>query len=546
MSTTSHEPETGLADGMSYWPARTSPPLIEQTVGDLLRRTARAVPNRTALVSVAEDGTSRRWTYAQLLSEAERVAGALRERVGVGGRVALWAPNRVEWPIFEYAAALAGTTLVCLNPALRADALSRALAVSETSFLLHADFSRSYDMAAVVDDVRTEQLSVLSLSRWDELLAGPLVTGSTGRMPDEAAQIQFTSGTTADPKAAVLSHRAIVNVARFTMEALGVPRGAVVLSPLPMFHTAGCVVSCLGPLTCAGTLVLLDRFEPRLAIDTLRDTEADVLTSVPTVLVALLRELRPGERLPALHQVLTGAAPVSPDLIQDVQQALGATVFNLYGQTELAPVVSLTRPDDPPAVKAATVGRPLPHLECRIVDPATGATRPVGETGEIWARGYQRMLGYYGDPAATKAAIDAEGWLRTGDLGSMDGNGTLRIAGRIKDLIIRGGENIAAGAVEACLAGHPDVADAVVVGVPDAKWGELVGAVLRLRDGVTVDVAALREHCRQRLAPYQVPQSWFVTDDFPTTESGKVRKFLLRRLIADQSLVPVDEGEPVR
>jgi acyl-CoA synthetase (AMP-forming)/AMP-acid ligase II len=534
---------------LSYWPAQSRPPLIERTVGDLLRATAGEVPDRTALVAVAEDGTPVRWTYARLLAEAQRVAGTLRERVEEGGRVALWAPNVAQWPIVEYAAALAGLTLVCLNPALRADALARALTVSEASLLVHADHSRSYDMAAVVDDVRGRlrgRLDTLSLSRWDELLAGPPVTGSAGPTPDMPAQLQFTSGTTAAPKAAVLSHRAIVNVARFTMAALGVPRGAVVLSPLPMFHTAGCVVSCLGPLTCAGTLVLLERFAPRLAIDTLRHTGANVLTSVPTVLVALLRELRPDERLPALERVLTGAAPVRSELIRDVEEALGATVFNLYGQTELAPVVSLTRPDDPPAVKAATVGRPLPHLECKIVDPATGATRPVGETGEIWARGYQRMLGYHGDPAATAAAITTDGWLRTGDLGAMAGDGTLRIAGRIKDLIIRGGENIAAGAVEACLAGHPDVADAVVVGVPDDTWGELVGAVLRPRDGVTVDVAALREHCRQRLAPFQIPETWFVVDDFPVTESGKVQKFRLRQLIAEGLLVPVGTGEAVR
>jgi fatty-acyl-CoA synthase len=289
--------------------------------------------------------------------------------------------------------------------------------------------------------------------------------------------------------------------------------------------------------------VLMERFAPRGLLDTLRTERADVLTSVPTVLTATLRAVAPGEQLPVLDAVLTGAAPVRTELIRDVERAFATTVFNLYGQTEMAPVVSLTRPDDPPEIKATTVGRPMPHLECRVVDPATGDVRACGEEGELMVRGYQKMLRYEGDPAATAAAMDADGWLHTGDLMTMDGTGALRVVGRLKDLIIRGGENIAPAGIEAVLAGVDGIRDVAVVGVPDELWGEVVGAVVVPDSDSPADVAAWTKQCRTELAGRAVPQVWFVVDALPTTASGKIAKGQLRDDIARGALVAT--GSPV-
>ena len=540
----------GTGDGRvrAHWPADTAPDLSPHTVGSLLRARAGDRPDSPALVHVPADGApALRLSTSELLDEASAVAGMLVRRTPPGGRVAIWAPNVREWPVVEYAAALAGRTLVTLNPSLRAEDLRHALGLSRSTLLLHADADRGRDLGDVVAHVRgdlPELEHVVPLADRDRLVDGPPPDDRLPVDPRSPAQIQFTSGTTGSPKAVVLSHEAVVNVARFTFEVLGVRPGSVVVSPLPMFHTAGCVVSCLGPLWAGATFVLLEQFRPRELIDTLRREHADVLTSVPTVLVAALRAAEPGERLPVLRSVLTGAAPVRTDLIRDVENAFGTSVFNLYGQTEMAPVVSLTRPDDPPEVTAATVGRPLPHLECRIADPVTGLTCAVREPGEIRVRGYQRMLGYFGDDAATRAAVDDDGWLRTGDIGLMDTDGALVVVDRLKDMIIRGGENIAPARVEASVMRIDGIREAAVVGTPDEVWGEQVAAVVVLEQGRTADVAGWDRHCRGELSTIMVPGAWFVADALPLTGSGKVAKTELRAAIAAGALAPVPPADP--
>lgn len=521
----------------SHWTADTSGSLSSHTVDSLLREVAAARPDQVALISVPEEGDPRRWTYAELLGEAERVAAGISERVPLGGRVALWAPNVAEWPIVEYAAALAGVTLVALNPALRARELVHALRSSASTMLLYAERSRSYDMAAVVESVRGE-LPLLehveTLSDWENLYGSSPVPAERGTAASAVpAQIQFTSGTTGLPKAVLLSHQAVINVSRFTFDVLGIGDGAPVVSPLPMFHTAGCVISCLGPLWCGGPFILLERFEPRLLLKVLRETPGAVLTSVPTVLTALAEAARQeGVEAPPVGAVLTGAAPVRSRLISEVERLFATTVFNLYGQTELASVLTLTRPQDSDEEKAATVGRPLPHVECRISHPEYGHTQPLDVPGEICARGYQQMLGYFGDPEATAAKTDEDGWLYTGDLGSMDVTGAVRIIGRLSDVIIRGGENISAAEIEECLLRDEAVQEAVVVGIPDDAWGEIVAAALQPAPGRSIDVEQVRAACREWLSPYKVPQLWYLLDELPTTPSGKVQKFQVKELMA--------------
>ncbi|WP_240138484.1 class I adenylate-forming enzyme family protein [Streptomyces sp. MUM 178J] len=532
----------------SLRPADTALALSAHTVGSLLREVAAERPDAVALRTIPDDGSApRHWTYTELLAEAESIAAGIRERVGLGARVAVWAPNVPEWPVTEYAAALAGVTLVALNPALRAEELTHALRLSEAEMLLHADRSRDYDMAKVVGTVAPglpRLRHVVPIADWESLRgSAPLPTAEQITGAAVPAQIQFTSGTTGNPKAVLLSHQSVVNVARLTFEGLGVRDGATVVSPLPMFHTAGCVISCLGPLWSRGTFVLLERFDPKVLLAELRRSPGAVLTSVPTVLTALNDVARASDEGPApLSAVLTGAAPVRAQLITETEELFSTTVFNLYGQTELASVVTLTRPDDTAEYKTSTVGRPLPHVACKIVDPETGDVQPLGVPGEICARGYQQMLAYYGDPEATAQKVDGDGWLHTGDLGSMDSTGAVRIEGRLSDIIIRGGENIAPGPVESFLSTLPGVRDAVVVGVPDERWGECVAAVLLPTadhpEGPDVDLLVAR--CRERLSPHKIPVQWYLADGLPLTASGKIQKFRVRELIAESALIRLD------
>ncbi|WP_328692147.1 AMP-binding protein [Streptomyces caniferus] len=538
---------TGL--GTSLRPPDDSVPLCELTVGALLRATAAAHGEALALAGVPEDGGPRRlWTYAALLAEAEHVAAGIRDRVPLGSRVALWAPNIPEWPIFEYAAALAGVSLVTLNPTLRAGELAHALRVSDPAMLVYADRSRDYDMAAVVREVTAALPTlrhVVSLGAWESLKgSAPLPSDDEITAAGVPAQMQFTSGTTGAPKAVLLSHRAVVNVSRFTFAGLGVREGANVVSPLPMFHTAGCVISCLGPLWSGGTFTLLERFSPKLLLDVLRETPGSVLTSVPTVLTALNDVAGQDSDRPVLSAVLTGAAPVRARLIGETEELFSTTVFNLYGQTELASVLTLTRPDDSARSKTSTVGRPLPHAEVKIVDPRSGAVRPLGVQGEICARGYQQMLAYHGDPEATGRKVDADGWLHTGDLGSMDATGALRIDGRLNEIIIRGGENISPVAVEEVLCTAATVAEAVVVGVPDERWGEVVAAVLRPAAGARIDLAELVALCRERMSPHKIPARWFLAEQFPLTASGKIQKFRVQERVAEGGYERLDAEPP--
>jgi fatty-acyl-CoA synthase/long-chain acyl-CoA synthetase len=323
----------------------------------------------------------------------------------------------------------------------------------------------------------------------------------------------------------------LINVAKLTLESAEVPAGAVCLNPLPMFHTAGCVVATLGPLWIGGTVVLIDRFSPGPVLKALRDEKVSVLFYVPAVLGALLEcQRRSADPPPRLRTVMGGASNVPATMIEDAENVFGATVINLFGQTELSPVLSATRPGDSRDTQLTTVGRPLPQVDCKVVDPATDETVAIGRPGEICARGYQQFVGYLHDPEATTRALDADGFVHTGDLGTMDSRGYLTITGRLKELIIRGGENIAPAEIETVLAGHESVIVAAVVGLPDDRLGEIVAAVIRARTESDLK-DQMDGHARARLAPFKVPSRWFVTDEMPVTATGKVRKFELRDAI---------------
>jgi fatty-acyl-CoA synthase/long-chain acyl-CoA synthetase len=510
---------------------------VELTVGQLLADRARIHPDRVAINGVRHGtGEHVRVTYRQLFAEAGRVATALTGLAERGSYVAIWAPNVIEWPIVQYGAALAGMVLVALNPALREDELEYALVHSAASVLVHADSHGDYRMADVATalSARLPGLWCVSLSdtaTWRAADIDADVVIRAPKNPDEVVMLQYTSGTTGRPKGVLLKHRSLINVAKLTLESAEVPAGAVCLNPLPMFHTAGCVVATLGPLWIGGTVVLIDRFSPGPVLKALRDEKVSVLFYVPAVLGALLEcQRRSADPPPRLRTVMGGASNVPATMIEDAENVFGATVINLFGQTELSPVLSATRPGDSRDTQLTTVGRPLPQVDCKVVDPATDETVAIGRPGEICARGYQQFVGYLHDPEATTRALDADGFVHTGDLGTMDSRGYLTITGRLKELIIRGGENIAPAEIETVLAGHESVIVAAVVGLPDDRLGEIVAAVIRARTESDLK-DQMDGHARARLAPFKVPSRWFVTDEMPVTATGKVRKFELRDAI---------------
>jgi fatty-acyl-CoA synthase len=522
-----------LIDGLAQWVPDDDERVEEQTVGGLLRWAAAQAPDEVALIAGEPDPAARRrWTFAELLAESEQVGRALIRRFGPGERVAVWANNIPEWVVLEFGAALAGLTLVTVNPALRLSEARHVLADSQAAGLFLIREYRDVPLERMANTLRPELgglREVVYFDQWYEFLAG----GGPGVelpevKPADPAQIQYTSGTTGPPKGAVLSHRGIVNNARLSyVNRLDLRRGDVFVNPMPLFHTAGCVLATLGPMAGLAAQVLVPYFDPALVLELTGTERSMVFGGVPTMLVALLGHPKfDPARLSSVRVALAGGAGVSPELIRRVESELGVPFSVIYAQTEASPGITMTRTDDSPEDRAATVGRPLPRTEVKITDPVSGQTVAPGVTGELCTRGYHVMLGYLGDVGQ---AVDAEGWLHTGDLATMDDRGYSRIVGRLKEMIIRGGENIYPWEIEQVLVTHPAVIDAAVVGVPDDYWGEQVAAVIRVEGAPTDE--ELAEFCRERLARHKVPKLWHRTETFPLTGSGKVMKHVLREQI---------------
>jgi acyl-CoA synthetase (AMP-forming)/AMP-acid ligase II len=529
--------------------------ILDLTVGDLLRETAARDPDAVALIEGAPDPAARRWwTYGALLEEAEEAARALLGRFAPGERVAIWANNIPEWVVLELAAGLAGVTIVTVNPALRSEELAHVLGQSRAHGIFLVPEYRGVPMAEMLESLRGELPAlreVVSFADWDEFRASGAAGERLPRVdPRSPAQIQYTSGTTGRPKGAVLHHRGIVNNARLTyLDRLGLGPGIVQLSPMPLFHTAGCAMAVLGSIACEGTLVLPPYFDPGLVLELAEAERAQCMLGVPTMLIAYIDHPRFGATdVSSVRCVVTGGAVVPPALVRRVEDAFGARLSIVFAQTESSPVITQTALDDTDEDRVTTLGRPLAHTEVKVVDVRGG--EPVGPdvVGEICTRGYHVMTGYFDDPEATAAAIDADGWLHTGDLGSMDARGYFRIGGRLKDMIIRGGENIYPREIEQVLFEHEDVADVAVLGVPDATWGEQVAAFIRPAAGRAPEPDALFAYCRERLAPFKTPRHWRILDEFPLTPSGKVQKYVLREQFvagpSEPGAAPVEGGQP--
>lgn len=524
----------------SYWPAAPASLDRDVTVGQALVTAAGRWPERVALVEGSAAGEPARWTYAELLDQAVRTARALLARFAPGDRVAVWSTNRPEWLFLQFGAALADITLVTVNPAYQASELQYVLTKSRACGLFVEPEARSRDLLAVARQVGPFVPSLketVSFGSWASFLAE---ADADRRLPTAAAtgpaQVQYTSGTTGFPKGALLAHRGLTLNGRLYAETIGARPGDVWVNPMPLFHTAGCGLVTLGALQTGGTQVLPAGFDAELMLDLFERHAGTVLLSVPTMLIRMLEAQRARARDVSHWRLATlGGAPVPPELVRRAQDELGVTVAIGFGQTESSPYVTHTRPDDPNPHWAETIGRPLPLVEVKIADPATGAVVPIGRPGEICTRSDCVMLGYFEDPAATDRAIDDGRWLHTGDVGSMDSEGYLRVVGRLKDLIIRGGENIYPREIEDVLFTHDAVSNVSVVGLPDEEWGEIVAAFIQLRPGTTVSAGELEAFCRQRIASYKVPRRWEFLPEFPQTSSGKIQKFVLRdRYLAEQ------------
>jgi fatty-acyl-CoA synthase len=526
----------------SYFPAQTDSPVLPTTVGGILREQARVRPQAEAMVECDVRGElCRRWTYGELLADAERLAGALLSRYRPGERICVWAPNVPEWVLLQYAAGLAGLTLVTANPSYRSRELRFVLEQSKAAGLFLIQSYRGSDMAAIAAEA-TSGLSrlreIVDLSDHGALFAGegcgadlPVVR------PDDPVQIQYTSGTTGFPKGVLLCHGAITNKARYYFERLRA--GRAYLNVMPLFHVAGSCLSVLGGAQMGLCMVLAAQFDPERILDLMEAERVDFLLGVPTMLVALAEAQSQAPRdLSAVRSAVSGGAMVPPELVRRVRDVFGVTIQTVYGQTEWSGLISMIQPDDAFEDACDTTGQPFPQTEVSIRAPGADTVVPIGETGEICARGYGVMLGYNDNPDATAAAIGADGWLRTGDLGAMDARGYLRITGRVKEMIIRGGENLFPAEIENAVLEHPSVAEVAVVGAPDARWGEIVVCFVRLEPDARLDQMALVAHCRERLSPQKTPAHWVSIDAWPLTGSGKIQKFVLQERFAAGEFEP--------
>jgi fatty-acyl-CoA synthase len=525
---------------LSYTFGASGVALIGETIGANLRRTVERFGDRDALIVRHQNI---RFTYSQLWEQTTRCArGLLAYDVRKGDRVGIWSPNRYEWVVLQFAAARVGAILVNVNPAYKTAELEYALRQSGVKLLVLAERFRQTDYEAMVDEVRgrcPDLLEALVLEQdWDDLLARAdqisneqLAEREASLEFDDPVNIQYTSGTTGAPKGATLSHHNILNNALFGAEQLRLTEHDRLCAPVPLYHCFGCVLATLGCSTHGACLVLpSEGFDPLAVLEAVEAEQCTALYGVPTMFIMELDHARFRDfDLSTLRTGMMGGAPCPLEVMKKVQDRMGMRAVTIIcGMTETAPLSTQTNADDPLEKQVGTVGRAHPHVEIKIVDPNTGRTVPRGVPGEQCTRGYNGMLGYWNNPEATQLAIDGARWMHTGDLAIMDDDGYVKIVGRIKDMLIRGGENIYPREIEEFLHTHPAVSDVQVIGVPDARYGEEVMAWIRLRDGARASRAELEAFCRGRIATYKIPRYWKFVDEFPMTVSGKVQKFRLR------------------
>ena len=520
----------------AYLRANPGCELSEHTIGSLLRRAAGSAPSRTALkIRSSGDADRRMWTYEQLLDDAERVAKALLKRFQPGDHVAIWAPNVAEWWLMEFGAALAGVVLVTVIPASTERELRYVLEDSGAVGLFATGEYRGEDRGPVLERVGADLPQLREVVRLDRLdgyiaAAGVRVDDPLPDVgPDDLVMVQYTSGTTGPPKGAVMRHRGVVNTSMFATERFGLGEGSVWLNCMPMAHTGGSVHSTLGTLWNLGTMIMVPQFDAGLMLRLIEEESANWITTVPTMAIRLMEHPDfPRYSMTSLRVHACGGAPVAPELVERIETNMGCDFIMIYGQTEMSGMICQTFRGDSLEHVAETVGFPLGPTEVRISAPGSQEALPVGAVGEICYRSFGVFAGYHGNQKATAEAIEPDGWFRTGDLGTMRSDGYLTITGRLKDMLIRGGENIYPREIEDVLMEHPAVVETAVFGIPDVEWGEQIVAAVRLTEPAAVSGEDLTTFVRSRIAAHKTPRSWWFVEVMPATSSGKIQKFALR------------------
>ena len=519
------------------------PALLRETIGANLERTVSAFPDREALVEVA---SGRRWTWAEFDADVNRVArGLVAAGITKGDRVGIWSPNCAEWTLTQYATAKIGAVLVNVNPAYRTHEFSFAVNQSGLSLLVAATSFKTSNYRGMIEETREhcpnlKRVVYLDTDDWADLLAegDPLLHETVAEKmatldPLDPINIQYTSGTTGRPKGATLSHHNILNNGYFTTALINFTEQDRLCIPVPFYHCFGMVMGNLGCTSHGATMVIPGPgFDPAATLEAIENERCTGVYGVPTMFIAMQNQ--PDFASYDLTSLRTGIMAGSPCPVEVMKRCINdmnmEEVSIAYGMTETSPVSTQTRADDDLDRRTATIGRVHPHLEIKIIDPDTGEPVDRGTPGEFCTRGYSVMLGYWNEPEKTAEAIDVDGWMHTGDLATMDDDGYLNIVGRIKDMVIRGGENVYPREVEEFLYTHESIADVQVVGVPDDKYGEELCAWVRLHEDATCTEDELREFCRAKLAHFKVPRYVLLVDEFPMTVTGKIRKVEMREV----------------
>jgi fatty-acyl-CoA synthase len=529
------------AQELSYSHGTSATPLLGETIGQNLRRIAGQFGGSEVLVDVP---TGRRWTYQRFDADTDALArGLLAAGIAAGDRVGIWAPNCAEWVLLQFATAKIGAILVNINPAYRSHELEFVLRQSGVRLLVSAESFKTSDYRAMIGEVRDglsglERVIFLGTPEWDELLlagsggnGGALARREAELAFDDPINIQYTSGTTGFPKGATLSHHNILNNGFFIGEMCRYTEQDRVCIPVPFYHCFGMVLGNLAATSHGACIVIpAPGFDPAATLQAAQDERCTSLYGVPTMFIAeLALPDFPGYDLSSLRTGIMAGSPCPVEVMKRVVSEMHMSEVTIaYGMTETSPVSCQTRPDDDTERRVSTVGRVHPHVEVKIIDPETGRVVPRGEPGEMCTRGYSVMLGYWDEPARTAEAIDAARWMHTGDLAVMDTAGYLNIVGRIKDMVIRGGENVYPREVEEFLYTHPAIEDVQVIGVPDEKYGEELCAWVKVRAGSELTEEEVRAFCVGKIAHYKVPRYVRFTQEFPMTVTGKVQKFKMR------------------
>jgi fatty-acyl-CoA synthase len=531
---------------LSYVHGASDKSLLGEPIFSNLRRTAARFGDREALVVPQQ---RYRATYTELVAECEQVARGLMARgVKKGDRVGIWAPNRHEWVVVQYATAAMGAILVNINPAYRTHELEYALNQSGISFLILAAAFRQTDYRAMLAEVKGRcpnlREALVLEDGWEALKRDSskvsekdLADVEATLQFDDPINIQYTSGTTGFPKGATLTHHNILNNGYFIGETLRYSENDRVCIPVPFYHCFGMVLGNLACTTHGATMVVpAEGFDPVMTMQTVQDERCSSLYGVPTMFIAELEHPRFKEFVfTSLRTGIMAGSPCPVEVMKKVTSVMHMPEMTIcYGMTETSPVSTQSTTDDPLERRVSTVGRVHPHAEIKIVDPESGAVMPRGTPGELCSRGYMVMVGYWNNEAATRQAIDPARWMHTGDLATMDAEGYVNIVGRIKDMIIRGGENVYPREVEEFLYTHPDIADVQVIGVPSEKYGEEVMAWVKLREGASVTGDELAAWSKGKIATYKIPRHWKFVDSFPMTVTGKIQKFKMREQAVEE------------